>query len=64
MFVTVGASRLGRHVFWIKGDQLNLSVDGTCCRNAKKYVAKMLKCCCRNSEVLLQKSLNIVAQPI
>ena len=27
-------------------------------------VAEVLKCCCRNTEVLLQKSLNSVVQPI
>ena len=35
---------------------LSLSVDVTCCRNAKK--------CCKNTEVLLQKYLNSVVQQI
>ena len=37
-----------RIVFWIKGVPLSLSLDGTCCKNAKSS--------CRNTEVLLQKS--------
>ena len=37
------AGQLGplvRNVFWIKGGQLSLSVEGTCCRNAKKTFQK------------------------
>ena len=41
-----------RIVFWIKGVPLSLSLDGTCCKNAKSS--------CRNTEVLL----NSVVQTI
>ena len=53
----VGAPCWWRHVFFIKGGQwttsrfltkevlLSLSVDGTCCRNPKMMLQKILKCC-------------------
>ena len=38
------------NVFWIEGVPLSLSVDWTCCKSAKWI--------CRNTEVLLQTSIN------